>query len=138
MTHHLAILKPRYVRYLLAGKKTIECRFSRTRRPPFRRVRPGDTLWIKLSGGLVVAKATVHQVVYFHPLTTDTFRKLHRQYGRRIQADKHFYADHRNASFASVISLQRISALKPFRILKRDRRAWVVLQTRPRPESQLH
>ena len=48
---HVAILKPNYIRDILAGDKTIESRFTKTNQPPHGRVAVGERLFLKASGG---------------------------------------------------------------------------------------
>ena len=59
---HLAIFVEPYLELVLAGKKTIESRFSANRCPPYNAVKKGDLLLLKRSGGPVVGVATVGQV----------------------------------------------------------------------------
>ena len=135
MTHHLMIVTRRYIAAILKGKKTVECRLSKTPKPPFGRVKRGDTLWIKLSGGPVVADTRVRRVTYFHPVTPAVLQAISTQYGRLIRAKPGFYNEHREANYATLILLDRVTPLDPFRIDKRDRRAWVVLPVPPQPTS---
>lgn len=51
MDYHLVILKKPYLDLILAGEKTIELRLNRAKRPAGGRVRPGDRLFLKPSGG---------------------------------------------------------------------------------------
>ena len=44
MNHHLVIFKKAYLDLILQGKKTVECRLSQYKRPPFNAVASGDTL----------------------------------------------------------------------------------------------
>ena len=61
MNYHLVILKKPYLDLILAGEKTIELRLTRAKRPACGRVRPGDRLFLKPSGGPVCGLATVEK-----------------------------------------------------------------------------
>lgn len=137
MTNHLVILRPYYLSCVLRGIKTAECRLSRTLRPPFGRVAPGDTLWLKRSGGCVVARAQVVRVTSFHPVSARTLRVIKRRFGSALQAKPCFFEEHTEARFATLMELDAVSRLEPFRIAKCDRRAWVVLSAPPEPGTRL-
>lgn len=133
MTHHLVVLKKQYVDRVLRGHKTMECRLSRNRRPPFGVVDVGDLLWLKQSSGPVTATATVGRVEYFHPLAEAKLANLRRRYGKSLQADAAFFDSHQQARYATFIRLSRVRRIEPFRLKKNDRHAWVVLSTPPVP-----
>ena len=127
MIHHLVILKKHYLFRVLRGYKTVECRLSRHKRPPFGVVTVGDTLWLKQSGGPVTATATVARVEYAHPLTIARLTLLRLRYGESIQADSDFFDGWRQARYATIIHLGNVRRIDPFRLKKNDRRAWVPL-----------
>lgn len=131
MNHHLVILKKRYLRLIVERAKTIECRLSRTRHAPFRKVAPGDVLWLKQSGGPVVAKATAGPVRFFELNTPSDLAELEQRYTRQICADKAFFVDHKEARYASIIKITSVIRLDPFPVDKKDRLAWVVLRKPP-------
>lgn len=131
MTHHLMIVNKRYIAAIAKGKKTVECRLSKTRKPPFGCVDRGDTLWIKISGGPVVAAARVRRIRYFQPVTPAVLRVIWNQYRSSIAAGSRFYRRYREAGYATIILIGRVTPLDPFWIDKRDRRAWVVLPGAP-------
>ncbi len=135
MTHHLVVLKKQYVDRVLHGHKTMECRLSRHRRPPFGVVHVGDLLWLKQSSGPITATATVGRVEYFHPLPEAKLANLRRRYGKPLQADAAFFDSHQQARYATFIRLSRVRRIEPFRLEKNDRHAWVVLSTPPVPSG---
>jgi len=63
--HHLAIMNPRLalIPKILSGLKTIESRWYKNRIAPWDRIKPGDTVFFKDAGKLVIAKATVRHVL---------------------------------------------------------------------------
>lgn len=131
MAHHLVILKSTYLQRILQGRKTTECRLSRTRRPPFGLVDVGDTLWLKRSGGPVVAKAEVRQVEFIHPLGPKRLTELRSRYHHAICADPDFFNDRaEQARFATLIQLAKVREIEPISLAKSDRNAWVLLSGR--------
>ena len=133
MTHHLVILKRDYLNRILRGHKTVECRFSRTRRPPFGAVAIGDVLWLKQSGGPIKATTTVRRVEFLHPVAQTVLRQTRRHYGESLQADQTFFENHRQANYATFIQLGDVRHIEPFQVAKNDRHAWVVLAKPPVP-----
>lgn len=140
MRHHLAILKKAYLAKILNGSKTAECRLSRTRRAPYKAVDVGDRLWLKVSGGAVVATAVVRAVRFFHPLGPASLTQLRKRYAKCVRADRGFFSRHERARYGTLIHLGHVQAIEPFTIAKSDRRAWVVLpgplRRRPKKASR--
>ena len=73
---HVAVVHAVYADLMLRGKKTVECRLSRTRRQPFGAVDAGDVIHFKLAGGGYVALATVGRVEHVAGLTPSEVRQL--------------------------------------------------------------
>ena len=131
MNHHLMIVKPQYIEPIITGRKTIECRLSRTPKPPFGCVDSGDTLWLKASGGPIVAMLRARRVFYLNPVTRDALDAILDRYGSSILAAPLFFTSHRSARYGTIIHLGHVQQLRPFRIRKRDRDAWVRLREPP-------
>ena len=131
MSHHLVILKKLYLDRILSGRKTVECRVSRIKRAPFAAVSAGDTLWLKQSGGPVVATASVRRVEFVHPLAESKVIVLRDRYSESLQADQAFFDNHLKAKYATFIQLGRVRRVEPFHIRKSSRHAWLVLQAPP-------
>ena len=127
LSHHLVILHKIYLDHILRGRKTVECRLSRTRRPPFGVVSPGDTMWLKQSGGLVVATATVCRVTFIHPLKEAELARLQARYAEALHVDASFFTQRRHARFATLIRLGRVRHIPPLRVRKSNGNGWIVL-----------
>lgn len=132
MQHHLVVLRDRYLDLMLAGRKRIECRLSSIRRPPFKSVHPGDVLWFKLPSRPIHAVAIVGKC-RFHELNRpcdllDCVRRV----APFIQAERGFFEDAAQwVRFASLIDIKTVVRIRPIRVIKRDQRAWVVLDGPP-------
>jgi hypothetical protein len=97
MNHHLVIFKKVYVDLIRSGRKTVECRFSVYRRPPFQGVAHGDTPLLKQSGGAVLAITRVACLRFIHPVNPAKTQKIRRELGNAVQADAAFFRRHRLA-----------------------------------------
>ncbi|MHC4460164.1 MAG: ASCH domain-containing protein [Planctomycetota bacterium] len=125
--YHLVILKKPYLDAILEGRKQIESRFTKTKRPAFGRVLAGDKLFLKVSSGPVCATATAAAVKNFENLTPEKILELKHQYNRDIGgADEHWQSK-MDSRFCFLVWLKDVKPLEPVRIHKKDWRAWVIL-----------
>ena len=128
MPNHLAILKRAYLELILAGEKTIECRLTRTSKPPFAVVKKGQRVYLKESSGLVRGVAKAGKVICRRIDGSDDLAKIQQEYGEGIMAKDDFWQSSCQASYCTLIFLEGVRALaRPFRISKKDMRGWVVL-----------
>jgi len=125
--YHLVILKKPYLEAILAGRKQVESRFTKTKRAHFGRVLPSDTLFLKESSGPVCAVASVAAVKNFQNLTTKQIIELKQEYNRQICGSDEYWQSKADCKFGFLVWLKDIQAIKPVRIGKKDWRAWVVL-----------
>jgi ASC-1-like (ASCH) protein len=129
-TRHLAIFIPPYLDLILQGKKTIESRFSKVRSAPYERVKVGDIVLMKRSGGMVEGEFTVAWVETFCNLTTHSLQELARVYTQELcaDADARFWDKRSRSRYATFMSIAYpLRYAHPFPYPKRDRRGWVVL-----------
>lgn len=121
---HIAILSKKYVGLILSKDKTIESRFSLHRRIPFERVKVGDVLLLKESGGPIVGLAYVSKVWFYH-LDADTLQQIRTQFGHGLQIhDDEFWERCESRSYATLMELENVRSIAPIRFPKRDRNAW--------------
>ena len=125
--YHLVILKKPYLEAILAGRKQIESRFTRTKRAHFGRVLPGDKLFLKESSGSVCAVASVAAVKNFRNLTPRQIIELKEKYNRQICGSNEYWQSKADCNFGLLVWLKDIQPMEPVRIRKKDWRAWVVL-----------
>ncbi len=125
--YHLVILKRPYLEAVLAGRKQIESRFIKTRRAHFGRVLPGDKLFLKESGGLVCAIASIAAVRNFTELTPKRILELKEQYNHLICGSNKYWQSKMDCRFGFLVWLKDVEPIEPMRIHKKDWRAWVVL-----------
>src|SRR5262249_23287907 len=122
---HLAIFVEPYLAAVLDGRKTIESRFGVQKRPPYLRVKSGDLILLKRSGGPVMGVASAHDV-QFYQLSPTVLRQLRRKYAEALYAeDDEFWEARQEKHFATLIELEHPISIDPFGIQKRDRQGWV-------------
>ena len=125
--YHLAILKRAYIGMILDGSKTVESRFTITRRAPFGQIFEGDELFLKESSGPVCAMAMVGHVKTIENLTSKEILKIKQLYNKDILGNDEYWQSKMDCRFGILIRLKDVRAIKPTHISKKDWRAWVVL-----------
>ncbi len=134
---HLAIFVEPYLELVLAGKKTIESRFSVNRCPPYNAVKKGDLLLLKRSGGPVVGVASVGQV-WSYDLDPDSWFLIRNHFAEQLCiTDPEFWASKEGASYATLMRVECALRIEPIPVSKRDRRGWVVLSARNQQQELL-
>ena len=121
------ILRRPYLDEILAGRKRVESRFTRSRRAPFGCISVGDRLFLKVSSGPVCATASVKKVLEFENLSPGKMKQLKAKYNSLILGGEDYWADKRESKYGVLVWLGGIELIEPVRIDKRDWRAWVVL-----------
>lgn len=125
---HVAIVMTEYAEAILAGRKTIEARLTRSRRVPHGRVRRGDVVLFKARGGSYRARAVVREAVTMEGLTRAGVRTIRERYDRAIGATPEFWRLKRNARFATLVSLERVERIESGPVLGHaGRNGWVML-----------
>jgi hypothetical protein len=127
---HLAILRNPYLQHILDGRKTIESRFSVQRRVPYQQIQRNDIVLLKRSGGPILGIALVQEAM-FYQLTPMVLNDIRTRYGHALCIDDpDFWVDRANAAFGTLVRLCQVRTLPPIPFVKRDQRAWIVLQQR--------
>ncbi len=125
--YHLVILKKLYLDAILAGRKRIESRLSKTKPYTFGRVLAGDKLFLKESSGPVCATAMVTEVKSFNNLTPKQITEIKHRYNQDILGSDEYWRSRSDCRFGFLVWLEDVKSIKPMRINKKDWRAWVVL-----------
>lgn len=136
--HHLVVVHQCYIDAMLVGEKSVECRLSRLRKPPFEEVAPGDLLWIKPPSRSICALAVAGECHYSLLERGQTLANVVAPFRKAIAVEKSFFENAQSwACFVSLIELTQVMALAQMRVLKRDQRAWVVLDGPVRPGMRI-
>jgi len=125
--YHLVVLKKPYLEAILAGRKRIESRFTKTKPAYFGRVLPGDRLFLKESSGPVWAVATVGAIRNFENMTPEQIIALKERYNRLIAGSDEYWQSKVDCKFGFLVWLKNIERIEPVLIRKKDWRAWVIL-----------
>lgn len=126
---HVAIVMTEYAEAILAGRKTIEARLTRSRRVPHGRVGRGDVVLFKARGGAYRARAVVRQAVTIEGLTRAAVRTIRARYDGAIGATAEFWRLKRDARFATLVSLERVERIESGPALGHaGRNGWVTLE----------
>jgi hypothetical protein len=124
---HLAVLVEPYLSLILTGKKTIESRFSRTRRVPYETVAARDVIVMKRSAGPLAGIALIEQT-WFFDLHKTPLESIKRQFAAAMAvAEDDFWDQRESMRYATLIRLSHVTPLPPLTCFKRDQRAWVTL-----------
>jgi hypothetical protein len=125
---HLGIFVEPYLSLVLEGRKTIESRFGVQRCAPHGRVKAGDLLLLKASGGPVVGVCRIEET-WFFDLRVTALSSLRERFARPLCAeDGAFWRERSHATLATLMRLADIKPISPIAVAKRDRRGWVTLR----------
>jgi len=108
MSVHVAILKWPYLRQILLGQKTMESRFTKTARPPYRQIEPGQRIYFKASGGPFQATAIADTVTFYDQLTPQQVDTLCVAFNPMICADDDYWQSKRHSRYATLITLRDV------------------------------
>jgi hypothetical protein len=122
---HLGVFVEPFLGAILDRRKTIESRFGIYRCAPFEKVRRGDIILLKRSGGPVVGLALAGDATYYE-LTADVLNELRDRFAVRLYAQSdEFWAACADKRFASLIEIDGTVKIDTMSVDKHDRRGWV-------------
>lgn len=126
---HLAIFKGVSAQDILAGKKTIESRFSQKKSPPFNLISTGDLVYIKPSGKDIIGQFKVKKVVFIDGLDKDDLKDIKEKFSNQLNVNEAYWKANINAKYLTLIFIGNVDAFitSPIKIPKKDLRGWVVL-----------
>lgn len=108
MSVHVAILKAPYLNMLLAGTKRIECRLAKNAAAPYRRVRPGEVIYFKESGGGYAAKGVAGEVRFYHGLTAVHHKQLRARMNREIGGNDAYWSSKARRGYGTLVVVTRL------------------------------
>ena len=128
---HLAIFVDDYIEKILKREKTVEGRFSLNKIVPFSAIKKDDEILLKQSGGDVIGKVRVENVLFYENLDAEMIGKLRKEYDLEMCVDSKWWQSKANSRYASLIFLKKPTRfLAPIKHHKKDRRSWVILEDR--------
>ena len=125
-TIHLGIFTEPYLTYMLNGKKTIESRFSKNKILPYNQISKDDIVIVKKSSGNVVAYFTIKEILFFD-LNKVSIDEIKFKYNKQLCVDESFWIAKGNSNYATLIFIDKIIKLDPFRINKKGMQTWIKL-----------
>lgn len=127
---HLAIFdRVEIIEKILEGKKLLESRFCIKKALPYEKIKKGDEIYLKESGGLIKGRVEVDNVLFFENLTPEKMGKLRKEYGKDLTVDDAFWKRYGKSKYASLIFLRNPQRfLSSVKFNKKDRRAWVIME----------
>lgn len=126
---HLGIFIEPYLTYMLAGQKTIESRFSKAKISPYEKIKKGDIVFIKRSGGPVIGYFTVKEV-HFFDFETTPIEYIKEKYAKELCVNKEFWNKKKDSKYATLIEIDNLKELSPFTITKKNMQTWIVLTSK--------
>ena len=128
---HLAILVEPYLSYIMDGTKTIESRFSKNKVAPYKRVKKGDAILLKRSGGPIIGCCEVAEAMFFQ-IDPGVLLALKEEHGRQIRAPDEFWKEKESSSYVTLLKIRGVVPVLPgIAIAKNDQRGWIVLRSNP-------
>ena len=134
MMDHVAILskKLKLLSKVVSGEKTIESRWYKFRKTPFRLISVDDTIYFKESGEPVTVKAKVNKVLFYEHLDKAIFDEIVSDYGPRICIDNSYWQQVNDKNLCTLIFFKDVEQIKPFNIDKTgygNMCAWMTLES---------
>jgi predicted transcriptional regulator len=126
---HLAVFIGDAIEKILKGEKTVEARLSLDKIIPFSKIKKGDIVYLKQSGGGVWGQVEVDNVLFYENLNGTAIGKLRKEYSFDMKVTDEFWVSKANSNFATFIFLKNpVRFLAPLKNKKKDRRSWVILE----------
>lgn len=125
-TIHLGVFSEPCLTYMLEGKKTIESRISRKRQAPYQKISLDDVVVVKKSGGGIVAYFTIKEI-QFIDLNEVDIHEIKNKYNNGLCVSDAFWEAKKDSSYATLMFLDKLVQLEPFKINKCGMQTWVVL-----------
>lgn len=117
---HLAVFNEPFLSLVFSGEKKIESRFSINKISPYERVKEGDVVILKESGGPITGIFIVGEVKFFKHLDKYLITKIENEFGELIctSYDENFWIKREKANYASLIEVSKIKKLPPSKVKK--------------------
>lgn len=131
---HVAILNKRLklLDKIISGEKTIESRWYKTKKTPYKNISAGENVFFKDSGKQITVKSKVDKVLFFEGLTKKKTLKLLQLYGKKIGVDESYANNIIGKNVCTLIFLKNVEKIEPFGINKKgygNMAAWITLDS---------
>lgn len=129
---HVAILskESRLLQKIISGEKTIESRWYKHRKAPFRSISAGDVVYFKESGEPVCAKAVVEKAIFHESLTPKDAKAILAEYCDRLGVGMGYLGQVKDKKLCTLVFLRDAEEIAPFEISKKGyglMSAWITV-----------
>ena len=124
---HLAIMREPYLSLLLNGQKTIESRITENLIAPHQKIKKGDVVVLKKSGGPICGLFEAEDVHFFTLNKEYTINTLKREYNNYLMIQENFWENKKNSKYATLIEVKHVLKLSPIFCHVPNRKAWIFL-----------
>lgn len=126
---HLAIMDKDTINKILSGKKTIESRFSKNKITPYNKVNVGEIIYLKESGGNILATFEIDKVIFFDNLDCQKILAIKNKYNQFINASNDYFNYKSNCRYGTLIYIKSPKAIPPITIYKNNRLAFLTVKS---------
>lgn len=123
---HLGVFSEPYLSYMMDGTKTIESRFSKDKRAPYSKIDKDDVVFIKKSSGPVIGYFTIRDIKFFE-LDREEISYIKKNYSIPLAVSDDFFIEKKDSKYATLIFIEKVMPLNPFRIHKKGMASWIAL-----------
>jgi len=118
---HIAILnkKLRLLEKIISGNKTIESRWYKSKKRPYKNIKKEEIVYFKNSGESVTIKTIVEKVLFFNNLNKSKIKNILQKYGNQIGLDNSYVNNLINKKYCTLIFLKDVKKINPFNIDKK-------------------
>jgi len=117
---HIAVLKKGWLEKILLGEKTIESRWYKNNKTPYKRITCGDIIYFKETGKPITVKAITKKALFFDKLDRDKTKKIIKKYGKDICISQSFSREVLGKRYCTLIFLENVQPIdQPFKINKK-------------------
>lgn len=124
---HLAVMVQPYLSLVLEGTKTIESRYSINMVSPYKKVKKGDIILLKKSGGDAVAIFEAGDIRCYQLKCKKDLFLIKEEFNDRLRIDDDFWEEKSNAKYATLVDIGKLLQIPRFRINKTSRLGWVTI-----------
>lgn len=94
---------------------------------PFSKVKTNDIVFVKKSGGPVVAYLKLKRVEYFD-LNYYDIEKIKNEYNDYLCVDDKFWETKKTSKYATLMFIKEVVILSPFKVTKRGMNTWMQIK----------
>jgi hypothetical protein len=94
---------------------------------PHHKVKKGDIIFLKKSGGPICGLFEADNVHFFTFNENYTINALNKEYNNRLMIQKNFWKNKKNSNYATLIEVKHVLRLEPIICHVPNRKAWITL-----------